>query len=69
MVVYSKFAGTELEVSGVEHILLKEDDCIGVLSASGAIRDMKPLGDRLLVEVSAASNQTVGGGCQSSVLW
>ncbi|KAK9851371.1 hypothetical protein WJX84_005169 [Apatococcus fuscideae] len=59
-VVYSKFAGTEVELEGAEHVLLKEEDVIGVLS-SDDIADLKPLGDRILIEVAEADEATKGG--------
>ena len=30
-VLFSKYAGTEIKVDGVEHIFMKEDDILGVL--------------------------------------
>ncbi|CAL5223459.1 g5978 [Coccomyxa viridis] len=59
-VVYSKYAGTELKVSGTEYVILKEDDVIGILSTDN-IADLKPLGDRLLVEVDEAKDETDSG--------
>ena len=100
--VYSKYAGTELKVSGTEYVILKvcsqcfpwraqahagaqrivfpvlctsrcmscpapecdfwrwlpqEDDVIGILSTDN-ITDLKPLGDRILVEVSGHASKT-----------
>ena len=49
-VVYSKYAGTEIEFNGVNHLLLKEDDILGFLDTDD-IRDLKPLHDRVLIEV------------------
>lgn len=51
-VVYSKYAGTELEFNGSNHLLLKEDDIIGVLETD-EIKDLKPLNERVLIKVSA----------------
>ena len=48
--MYSKFAGTELEFDGANHILLKEDDIVGILDTDD-VKDLKPLGDRVLVKV------------------
>ena len=30
-ILFSKYAGTEIKVDGVEHIFMKEDDILGVL--------------------------------------
>jgi len=60
-VVYSKFAGTDLEVGGVEHVLLKEDDVIGTLSADEKIGNMKPIGDRVLIKCAESEKTTSGG--------
>ncbi|KAG6481755.1 hypothetical protein ZIOFF_058376 [Zingiber officinale] len=49
-VVYSKYAGTELEFHGSNHLLLKEDDLIGILETDD-IKDLKPLNDRVLIKV------------------
>ncbi|KAK9830007.1 hypothetical protein WJX72_009164 [[Myrmecia] bisecta] len=59
-VVYSKYAGTEIELQGAEHVLLKEDDVIGVLRSDN-IAELKPLGDRILIEVAEAEETTQGG--------
>ena len=48
--VYSKYAGIEIEVSGNSHIILKEEDIVGVLETDD-IKDLKPLNDRLLIKV------------------
>ena len=49
-VVYSKYAGTEIEFNGVSHLLLKEDDIVGILETDD-IQDLQPLNDRVLIEV------------------
>lgn len=59
-VVYSKYAGTEIEFNGVNHLLLKEDDIIGFLETDD-IKDLQPLNDRLLIEVAEADDKTAGG--------
>ncbi|CAG9463078.1 unnamed protein product [Pedinophyceae sp. YPF-701] len=59
-IVYSKFAGTEVEMGDDEYVVLKEDDCIGLMGADD-IRALKPLGDRLLLEVAEAESKTAGG--------
>ena len=48
--VYSKYAGTEIEFNGVNHLLLKEDDIIGILDTDD-IQDLQPFNDRVLIEV------------------
>lgn len=60
-VVYSKFAGTEVEVGGKEHVLLKEEDVIGVLSSGKKIATLKPLSDRVLIKMAAVEGKTSGG--------
>jgi len=49
-VVYSKYAGTEVEFDGSSHLILKEDDIIGILETDD-IRDLKPLNDRVFIKV------------------
>jgi chaperonin GroES len=66
-VLYSKFGlgATDLELQGVEHILIREDDVIGVLPRSAAqasdIPDLRPVGDRVLVQVQEQGSVSVGG--------
>ncbi|XP_043721596.1 20 kDa chaperonin, chloroplastic-like [Telopea speciosissima] len=59
-IVYSKYAGTELEFNGSNHMLLKEDDIVGILETED-IKDMKPLNDRVLIKVAEAEEKTAGG--------
>lgn len=59
-VVYSKYAGTELELNGLNHMVVKEDDIVGVLETDD-VRDMKPLNDRVLIKVAEAEDKTAGG--------
>nr|XP_043610023.1 20 kDa chaperonin, chloroplastic [Erigeron canadensis] len=59
-VVYSKYAGTEVEFNGSNHLLLKEDDIVGVLETED-IKDLKPLNDRVLIKVEEAEQTTAGG--------
>lgn len=59
-VVYSKFAGTIIELGDVDHVLLKEEDIIGLLD-SDDITTLKPLLDRVLIEVTEADDKTAGG--------
>jgi len=59
-VVYSKYAGTEVEFNGESHLLLKEEDVVGLLSGDD-IKELQPLNDRVLVQVSETESQTAGG--------
>ncbi|XP_049934871.1 20 kDa chaperonin, chloroplastic-like [Nymphaea colorata] len=59
-VVYSKYAGTEIEFSGSKHLLLKEDDIVGILDGDD-IEELKPLNDRVLIKVAEAEEKTAGG--------
>lgn len=59
-VIYSKYAGTELEFSGANHIILKEDDIVGTLETDD-IKDLQPLNDRVLIKVVPAEEKTAGG--------
>ncbi|RRT32106.1 hypothetical protein B296_00057513, partial [Ensete ventricosum] len=59
-VIYSKYAGTELEFNGSKHLLLKEDDIMGILETDD-IKDLKPLNDRVLIKVAEAEEKTAGG--------
>lgn len=49
-VVYSKYAGTEVEFNGTKHLILKDDDIIGILETD-EVKDLKPLNDRVLIKV------------------
>ncbi|KAK1288217.1 hypothetical protein QJS10_CPB19g01943 [Acorus calamus] len=51
-IVYSKYAGTELEFDGSNHLILKEDDIVGILETED-VKDLKPLNDRVLIKVIA----------------
>ncbi|KAJ9541888.1 hypothetical protein OSB04_028394 [Centaurea solstitialis] len=59
-VVYSKYAGTEVEFDGSNHLLLKEDDIVGILETDD-VKDLKPLNDRVLIKVVEAEQTTAGG--------
>ncbi|KAG6554539.1 hypothetical protein Mapa_003918 [Marchantia paleacea] len=59
-VVYSKFAGTEVEFNGDDFLLLKEDDLVGLLKGDD-IKELKPLNDRVLIKISEAEEKTSGG--------
>lgn len=52
--MYSKYAGTEVEFQGSNHLILKEDDIIGILETDD-IKDLKPLNDRILIKVGNPS--------------
>ncbi|KAA8523353.1 hypothetical protein F0562_009776 [Nyssa sinensis] len=59
-VVYSKYTGTEVEFNGSNHLILKEDDIVGILETDD-VKDMKPLNDRVLIKVAEAEQKTAGG--------
>lgn len=59
-VVYSKYAGTEVEFNGSSHLILKEDDIVGILETDD-VKDLKPLNDRVLIKVAEAEEKTAGG--------
>ncbi|CAN4094556.1 unnamed protein product [Withania somnifera] len=59
-VLYSKYAGTELEFDGSKHLILKEDDLVGVLETDD-IKDLQPLNDRVLIKVAETEDKTAGG--------
>ncbi|KAJ9183702.1 hypothetical protein P3X46_007518 [Hevea brasiliensis] len=59
-VVYSKYAGTEVEFNGSSHLILKEDDIVGILETDD-IKDLKPLNDRVFIKVAEAEEKTSGG--------
>ncbi|XP_058108679.1 20 kDa chaperonin, chloroplastic [Magnolia sinica] len=59
-VVYSKYAGTELEFNGSNHLILKEDDIVGILETDD-VKDLKPLNDRVLIKVAEVEEKTAGG--------
>lgn len=59
-VVYSKYAGTEVEFNGEPHLLLKEDDVVGLLSTDD-VRDLEPANDRVLIQVTEMESKTAGG--------
>ncbi|KAJ8767386.1 hypothetical protein K2173_017430 [Erythroxylum novogranatense] len=59
-VVYSKYAGTEIEFNGSNHLILKEDDVVGVLETDD-IKDLKPLNDRVFIKIAEAEEKTAGG--------
>ncbi|XP_024356704.1 20 kDa chaperonin, chloroplastic [Physcomitrium patens] len=59
-IVYSKFAGTEVEFNGKPHLLLKEDDIVGTL-ATDDVKDLVPANDRVLIQVTEMESMTSGG--------
>ncbi|KAI5674190.1 hypothetical protein M9H77_14554 [Catharanthus roseus] len=59
-IVYSKYAGTEVEFNGAKHLILKEDDIVGILDTED-VKDMKPLNDRVLIQVAEVEEKTAGG--------
>lgn len=59
-VVYSKYAGTEVEFNGSKHLILKDDDIVGILETD-EVKDLKPLSDRVLIKVAEAEEKTAGG--------
>lgn len=48
--MYSKYAGTEVEFNGEKHLIVKDDDIVGILETDD-IKDLKPLNDRVLIKV------------------
>ncbi|KAL3532729.1 hypothetical protein ACH5RR_006250 [Cinchona calisaya] len=59
-IVYSKYAGTEVEFNGSNHLILREDDIVGILDTDD-VKDLKPLNDRVLIKVAEAEEKTAGG--------
>ncbi|CAK8563953.1 unnamed protein product [Lathyrus sativus] len=59
-VVYSKYAGTEVEFNGSKHLILKDDDIVGILETD-EVKDLKPLSDRVLIKIAEAEEKTAGG--------
>lgn len=66
-IIYSKFGlgATDVCLQGEEHVLISEDDVIGIMPKSGAtaddIPDLKPIGDRVLLKITEQSDVTIGG--------
>eukprot|EP00793_Prasinoderma_coloniale_P000246 PRCOL_00005756-RA len=60
-VMYSQFAGTEVEFEGDEHVLLKEADVIGTLADADDDASLQPTDDRVLIKVSEAAEKTDAG--------
>ncbi|CAN4110002.1 unnamed protein product [Withania somnifera] len=51
-VIYSNYAGTEVEFDGSKHLILKEDDIVGILETDD-VKDLQPLNDRVLIKIIA----------------
>lgn len=49
-----------MQFNDTKHLILKEDDIIGVLETDD-VKDMKPLNDRVLIKVAEAEDKTAGG--------
>ena len=61
-VLYSKYAGTELEIQLEDYVLLKEDDVIGLCASDNyGVAGLLPQGDRLLVKLDEAADVSEGG--------
>ncbi|KAM4097555.1 hypothetical protein ACJW30_07G009900 [Castanea mollissima] len=58
-IVYSKYTGTEVEFNGSKHLILKDDDIVGILESDDA-KELKPLNDRVLIKVAEAEEKTAG---------
>ncbi|CAN4096530.1 unnamed protein product [Withania somnifera] len=59
-VLVSRYAGTELQFNGSKHLILKEDDLVGILETDD-IKDLQPLNDRILIKVAETEEKTDGG--------
>lgn len=57
-VVYSKYAGTEMDAEGKTHIVVRDDD---VMAGGPDDAHLMPLGDRVLVRVDKAAERSKGG--------
>lgn len=66
-VLYSKFGigAIDLEIQGEDHVMLREDDVIGIMPSSNAtaaeIPHLVPIGDRVLLRVDEQGEVTLGG--------
>lgn len=49
-----------MEFNGSNHLILKEDDIVGILETDD-VQDLKPLNDRVLIKVAQAEEKTAGG--------
>lgn len=59
-VVFSKFAGTEVKIGGVDHLIIKSEDVVGTL-VGDSIGALKPYGDRVLLQKAHTAPSTAGG--------
>nr|KAJ0209450.1 hypothetical protein LSAT_V11C400207850 [Lactuca sativa] len=59
-VVYSKYAGSEVEFNGSHHLILKEDDIVGILETED-VTDLKPIDDKVPIKGEEAEETTAGG--------
>jgi len=66
-VLYSKFGigCTDVKVADADYVILREEDCIGVMPKSGAdaddVPDLIPMFDRVLIKVEEQRTVTAGG--------
>mmetsp|Transcript_53126 Transcript_53126/g.168673 ORF Transcript_53126/g.168673 Transcript_53126/m.168673 type:complete len:135 (+) Transcript_53126:569-973(+) len=66
-VLYSKFGigCTDIDMAGEEDLIIREDDIMGVFPNSNAtasdIPALQPIGDRVMLKIAAAEEQTAGG--------
>jgi len=60
-VVYSSYAGTEVDMGGMPHFILKNDDLVGTLGSGSDVSKMTPLQDRVLIRVDEVSDTSSGG--------
>ncbi|KAI3885839.1 hypothetical protein MKX03_010620 [Papaver bracteatum] len=49
-VIYSKYAGTEVDFNGVSHLILNEDDIVAILETED-VKDLNPLSEDVLIKV------------------
>ncbi|CAN4094555.1 unnamed protein product [Withania somnifera] len=56
-VLYSKYLGTEVQFDGSKHLILKEDDTVGILDTDD-VKDTQPFNDRVLIK---AEEKNAGG--------
>ncbi|XP_026451138.1 20 kDa chaperonin, chloroplastic-like [Papaver somniferum] len=59
-IIYSKYAGTEVDLNGVSHLLLNDDGIVGILETED-VKDFNPLSERVLINVEEAEKETAGG--------
>ena len=59
-VLYSKMAGTEVNTTASEQVILRVDDVLGKLDGDD-ISKLQPSGDRVLIAKASLANATRGG--------